>query len=69
MEQLFEINGQISTVTQFIVSLRKFENQNNVNIEYVERIDKKSIDIIHKIRKLLDTMNQSVNEMNTIDDN
>lgn len=68
-EQLFEINGQISTVTQFIVSLRKFENQNNVNTEYVERIDKKSIDIIHKIRKLLDTMNQSVNEMNTIDDN
>lgn len=67
-EQLFEINGQIGTVKQFIVSLKKFENQNNVNTKYVERIDNKTIGIIHKIRKLLDEMNQSVVQMNNIGD-
>ena len=68
-EQLFQINGQIGTVRQFITSLKKFNNQNNVNTEYVERIDKKTINMIHKIRDLLNKMNQSITEMNNIDEN
>ena len=68
-EQLFQINGQIGTVRQFITSLKKFYNQNNVNTEYVERIDKKTINMIHKIRDLLNKMNQSITEMNNIDEN
>lgn len=68
-EQLFQINGQIGTVRQFITSLKKFYNQNNVNTEYVERIDKKTINMIHKIRDSLNKMNQSITEMNNIDEN
>ncbi|CAL9732224.1 syntaxin Pep12p [Monosporozyma unispora] len=67
-EQLFEINGQIGTVKQFIASLNKFNNNGDVNAKYVERIDKKSIDTIHKIRKLIDTMNISVTDMNRIEE-
>lgn len=67
-EQLFEINGQISTVKQFIMSLNKFNNNGDVNAKHVERIDKKSINTLHKVRKLIDTLNLSVIEMNNIED-
>lgn len=67
-EQLFEINGQLGTVKQFITSLNKFSTNGDVNAKYVQRIDKKAIDTLHKIRSLLDTMNVSVAEMNNIED-
>lgn len=67
-EQLFEINGQIGTVKQFIASLSKFNNNGDINAKYVERIDKKSIDTIHKIRKLIDTINLEVTDMNNIEE-
>ncbi|CAL9737753.1 syntaxin Pep12p [Monosporozyma servazzii] len=67
-EQLFEINGQIGMVKQFIASLSKFNNNGDIKAKYVERIDKKSIDTIHKIRKLIDTINVQVTNMNNIEE-
>lgn len=67
-EQLFEINGQIGMVKQFIASLSKFNNNGDIKAKYVERIDKKSIDTIHRIRKLIDTINVQVTNMNNIEE-
>lgn len=65
---LFEINGQLGTLQQFISSLNGFLENNNVNVKAVDRLDKKSIDNIHKIKDLVNVVNSKVQEIDSFEE-
>lgn len=66
--ELFEINGQLSTLQQFIISLKKHCGDGNGNAKIVEKIDKRSLELIEKVRILVETINVSIQEMNNINE-
>lgn len=66
--QLFETNGQISTVEQFITSLEKLLKKGNVSAKVVDNIDKKSVAKIRKVGHLIISMNELVHKINGIEE-
>ncbi|SMN17866.1 similar to Saccharomyces cerevisiae YOR036W PEP12 Target membrane receptor (t-SNARE) for vesicular intermediates traveling between the Golgi apparatus and the vacuole [Maudiozyma saulgeensis] len=66
-KQLFEINGHISTLNQFVTSLNSFLERGNINVKAVDNIDKKSVDKITRVTKLITEIEPSLKELNQID--
>ncbi|CCF57590.1 hypothetical protein KAFR_0C05990 [Kazachstania africana CBS 2517] len=66
--QLFEINGQVSTLQQFLSTLKSFLESSNINPKAVDKIDKKSVDNIHKTRNLVNEINQLVLRINDLEE-
>ncbi|CDH12397.1 related to Syntaxin PEP12 [Zygosaccharomyces bailii ISA1307] len=66
---LFEINGQISTLQQFISTLHSLLDRNVTNTKVVENIDKKSINNIRKVGGLIKGLNEVVIKVDAIDEN
>ncbi|CAB4256296.1 similar to Saccharomyces cerevisiae YOR036W PEP12 Target membrane receptor (t-SNARE) for vesicular intermediates traveling between the Golgi apparatus and the vacuole [Maudiozyma barnettii] len=65
--QLFEINGHISTLNQFVSSLNSFLEKGNINVKAIDNIDKKSVDKINRVTKLITEIEPSLKELNQID--
>lgn len=63
---LFEINGQISTLQQFISTLHSLLDRNVANTKVVENIDKKSINNIRKVGGLIKGLNELVIKVDAI---
>lgn len=68
-KQLFDINGNISTLNQFVTSLNSFLDRGNINVKAVENIDNKSVDKIKNITTLITDLEPSIKELNEIDSN
>lgn len=51
--ELFEINGQISTLQQFTATLKSFIDRGDVSAKVVERINKRSVAKIEEIGGLI----------------
>lgn len=66
--QLFEINGQISTLQQFITSLEGLLHKGNVNAKVVENIDKRSVVNIRKVGGLIKEVNELVHKINKVEE-
>ncbi|CAI4036352.1 hypothetical protein SMKI_15G1940 [Saccharomyces mikatae IFO 1815] len=66
--ELFEINGQISTLQQFTTTLKSFIERGDVSAKVVERINKRSVTKIEEIGELIKKVNTSVKNMNAIED-
>lgn len=66
--ELFEINGQHSTLQQFMISLQNHCRDGNGNAKIVEKIDKRSMELIEKVRSLIERINVSIQEMNNIEE-
>lgn len=65
--QLFEINGQISTLQQFITTLNSLLNKGDVNAKVIENIDKKSVENIRKVGSLIKNVNEVVHKIDAIE--
>lgn len=66
--QLFEINGQISTLQQFISTLESLLKKGNVNAKVVDKIDKKSVVNIRKVGSLIKNVNEQVQKIDAIEE-
>lgn len=66
-KQLFDINGNISTLNQFVTSLNSFLERGNINVKAVENIDKKSVDKIKNIKTFITDLEPSIKELNEIE--
>lgn len=66
---LFEINGQISTLQQFISTLQSLLDRNVANTKVVENIDRKSIQNIRKVGGLIKQLNEFVLKVDSIGEN
>ncbi|GAV48174.1 hypothetical protein ZYGR_0I04710 [Zygosaccharomyces rouxii] len=66
---LFEINGQISTLQQFISTLHSLLERNVANTKVVENIDRKSIQNIRKVGGLIKQLNELVVKVDSIGEN
>lgn len=66
--QLFEINGQISTLQQFITTLESLLKKGNVNAKVIDNIDKKSVENIRKVGSLIKNVNEVVHKIDAIED-
>ncbi|CCD25398.1 SNAP receptor PEP12 NDAI_0F00790 [Naumovozyma dairenensis CBS 421] len=65
--QLFEINGQISTLQQFSQSLQKSLDDNKVRTKIVENVIKKANLNIHKIGELVKACNEDVTKIDSLE--
>lgn len=66
--QLFEINGQISTLQQFISTLESLLKKGNVSAKVVDKIDKKSVVNIRKVGSLIKNVNEQVQKIDAIEE-
>lgn len=66
--ELFEINGQISTLQQFTTTLKSFIDRGDVSAKVVERINKRSVAKIEEIGGLIKKVNTSVKKMDAIEE-
>lgn len=66
--KLFEINGQISTLQQFISTLESLLKKGNVSAKVVDRIDKKSVVNIRKVGSLIKNVNEQVGKIDAIEE-
>ena len=66
--ELFEINGQISTLQQFTATLKSFIDRGDVSAKVVERINKRSVAKIEEIGGLIKKVNTSVKKMDAIEE-
>lgn len=66
--QLFDINGHISTLKQFVSSLQSFLQKGSVGVKAVENIEKKAVDKIDTVRKLVLDIDASMKELNLLED-
>ncbi|KAG0668185.1 hypothetical protein C6P45_004932 [Maudiozyma exigua] len=66
-KQLFDINGNISTLNQFVTSLNSFLERGNINVKAVENIDKKSVDKIKNIKTSITDLEPLIKELNEIE--
>lgn len=66
--QLFEINGQISTLQQFISILESLLKKGNVSAKVVDKIDKKSVVNIRKVGSLIKNVNEQVQKIDAIEE-
>ncbi|QLL30837.1 hypothetical protein HG536_0A06520 [Torulaspora globosa] len=65
---LFEINGQISTLQQFISTLESLVAKGDVKAKVVDRIDKKSVINIRKVGSLIKGVNELVIQIDAIEE-
>ncbi|EDO16783.1 hypothetical protein Kpol_526p36 [Vanderwaltozyma polyspora DSM 70294] len=69
-EQLFEINGQISTLQQYVGTLEGFlAKTGTMNMKVIDNIDKKTIQNIGKVSELVKKVNTDVVMLDKIDVN
>ncbi|CCK68752.1 SNAP receptor PEP12 KNAG_0B03100 [Huiozyma naganishii CBS 8797] len=68
VEQLFEINGQIGTLQQFNSTLNSFLDNGNIKAKIVDKIDKKSVENIKKVRTLIEKVNDLVVKVDNIEE-
>lgn len=66
--KLFEINGQISTLQQFISTLESLANKGDIKAKVVDRIDKKSVVNIRKVGSLIKSVNELVIQVDAIEE-
>lgn len=66
--KLFEINGQISTLQQFIFTLESLVGKGDIKAKVVDRIDKKSVVNIRKVGSLIKGVNELVIEIDAIEE-
>ena len=66
-EQLFSINGHISTLKQFVSSLQSFLKKGTVGVKAVENIDKKAVDKIAIVKKHVLEIDESMKQLNLLD--
>lgn len=66
--RLFEINGQISTLQQFIATLESLLKKGNVSVKVVDRIDKKAVVNIRKVGGLIKDVNEQVQKIDAIEE-
>lgn len=66
--QLFEINGQVSTLNQFVSSLKSFLRKGDVSAKAIDKIDKKSVDKIGTVTDAITKINDLIQKLNQIDD-
>lgn len=66
--KLFEINGQISTLQQFVGTLESFVGKGDIKAKVVDRIDKKAVVNIHKVRSLIKEVNELVIQVDAIEE-
>lgn len=66
--ELFEINGQTSTLQQFTATLKSFIDRGDVSAKVVERINKRSVAKIEEIGGLIKKVNTSVKKMDAIEE-
>ncbi|QLQ81559.1 hypothetical protein HG537_0F03200 [Torulaspora globosa] len=64
--KLFEINGQISTLQQFISTLESLVAKGDIKAKVVDRIDKKSVVNIRKVGSLIKSVNELVIQIDAI---
>lgn len=68
--QLFEINGQISTLQHFISTLKNFlDKKNDMNAKVIDNIDKKAVKNIEKIGNLVKKINEEILRLDNIEVN
>ncbi|SCU85664.1 LAME_0D02256g1_1 [Lachancea meyersii CBS 8951] len=65
---LFEMNGHLSTLQQFIRTLQKNQEQGNVKSKMVLNLDKKSVYHIDEITKLVKVINSLVQKISAIEE-
>lgn len=65
---LFEVNGCLSTLQQFIGSLESSYNKKNSTTKSVENINKKSISIIERTNYLIREIHDRINKINIIEE-
>ncbi|SCU93060.1 LAMI_0E13080g1_1 [Lachancea mirantina] len=68
MTNLFEMNGHLSTLQQFIKTLQKCSRQGNVRSKMVENLDTKSVAHIESVSKLLKVVNDLVHKISAIEE-
>lgn len=68
VNELFNINSLIGTLQHFLDSLQTFIDKRDVNGKIIDNIDKKSIEKINEISKLIKKINSLDNKLNEIDD-
>lgn len=66
--KLFEINGQISILQQFVGTLESFVGKGDIKAKVVDRIDKKAVVNIHKVRSLIKEVNELVIQVDAIEE-
>ncbi|CAI4063950.1 hypothetical protein N7582_002542 [Saccharomyces uvarum] len=66
--ELFEINGQISTLQQFTTTLKSFIDKGDVSANVVERINKRSVAKIEEIGELIKKVNTSVKKIDALEE-
>lgn len=66
--KLFEINGQINTLQQFVGTLESFVGKGDIKAKVVDRIDKKAVVNIHKVRSLIKEVNELVIQVDAIEE-
>lgn len=65
--QLFQINGQLSTIQQYVSTLKSFAQHNNINAKAVDKIDKKALVKISSITEILTSINTLLQRSNAIE--
>ena len=68
MNNLFEMNGHLSTLQQFIKTLQKNQSQGNTRSKMIANLDKKSVYHINAITELLKVINSLVHKINEIEE-
>ncbi|SCV06139.1 LANO_0H22958g1_1 [Lachancea nothofagi CBS 11611] len=68
MANLFEMNGHLSTLKQFIATLERNREHGNVKSKMVANIDKRSVYHIDETTKLLKIVNTLVHKINAIEE-
>lgn len=66
--QLFQINGQLSTIQQYVSTLKSFAQHNNINANAVDKIDKKALTKISSITEILTSINTLLQRSNALED-
>ncbi|SCU77817.1 LADA_0A02366g1_1 [Lachancea dasiensis] len=68
MTNLFEMNGHLNTLQQFVSALRRNKEEGNVKSKMVANIDKKAVFHINEITKLIKALNASVHIVSAIEE-
>ncbi|CEP60689.1 SNAP receptor PEP12 LALA0_S01e16710g [Lachancea lanzarotensis] len=68
LSNLFEMNGHLSTLQQFIKTLERNQEQGNVKSKMIANLDKKSVFHIDEITKLVKVVNGLAQKISSIEE-
>ena len=65
-EELFELNGTLSTMNHFISALENNAAQGKIKIKVIENINKKTIELIEKSKSIVSSVNAKIHHIDSI---